>query len=126
MTDRAKTAQAHMSRLGRGVALLTLAAFLLGGVLGFVLADLVTAIGTATPAPSSSPARHEDDPAWRGLDQGNCVATVDGRLLFNLGCLTGEPATDCETLLNLWSLGPDNDRAGFAAPELCEPVRTNR
>lgn len=67
----------------------------------------------------------EDSPAWDGLHQGNCVARTDEGLLFNLDCLTGDPGQDCETLLGLWELG-GRDRAGFATPELCEPVRVNR
>lgn len=113
-----------MRDTGKIMAVLCLGSLMLGLSLGYVSgkaevgtegqSPVVTVLTVPTPSPE----------AGEGLDSGNCVAEVGGRLLFNLGCLSGDPFTDCERLLGLWEVG--NTRAGFATPELCEPVKLNR
>lgn len=102
-------------------------------VIGLSVGYMVGVIGQTmtTPAPVTMSGRVLPDPDGamaddgEGLDSGNHIARVDGRLLFNLDSLSGDLYRDCVDLLDTRQVVfPDS--IGFAAVDVCEPVRINR
>lgn len=102
-------------------------------VIGLSVGYMVGVIGQTmtTPAPVTMSGRVLPDPDGamaddgEGLDSGNHIARVDGRLLFNLDSLSGEPYADCVALLDTRQVRfPDS--ITFASVDICEIIEVNR